>query len=126
MNRLIILAAILSAYSPSCLSETKLPASISITTWVGEPIVTSTSSIHMLVPKKAIFYEVMLNAAKVDPKNFDFKAVDDFPAHPGHFVTAIGGVEMNLTTNHYWMLYKLPKKPDLKHPPTNDLLSPVG
>lgn len=80
----------------------------------------------MWAPGESIFYDVMANAAVRDPDNYSFDATEDFPAHPGHFVTSIGGLEMNITSNHYWMLYVSERKFDTNHRPTDEMLSPVG
>ena len=61
-------------------------------------------------------------AAEMHPK-FKFEA-SEWPN--GHYVHTIAGHKEEPMGYHYWLLYRLPEKPDPASPPGNQLVAPVG
>lgn len=44
----------------------------------------------------------------------------------GHYIHTLAGCKEEPMTYHYWLLYKLPSMPNMKTPPTNQFVAPLG
>ncbi|XP_065092138.1 uncharacterized protein CG3556 isoform X2 [Ochlerotatus camptorhynchus] len=95
--------------------------SYTYTLWV-DTNVTQEYSLDLTSPKNTTFFRAMNQAKEIDPK-FDFDA-REWPN--GHYVHTLAGKKEDPKSYHYWLLYRLPEKPDTKNPPGNQLIAPLG
>uniref|UniRef100_A0A6P7G9X6 Uncharacterized protein CG3556-like n=1 Tax=Diabrotica virgifera virgifera TaxID=50390 RepID=A0A6P7G9X6_DIAVI len=94
---------------------------IPYTVWIGDGI-NYGSTIEVYAEPNSTFYQIMLIAAKQN-RFFKFKATN---TTFGHYITKIAGVRENVKENIYWFIYNLTDAPDMRNPPTECQLSPVG
>ncbi|XP_055532302.1 uncharacterized protein CG3556 [Wyeomyia smithii] len=95
--------------------------SYTYTLWVGTDE-TEEYSLDLTSPKNTTFFWAMRQAARIDPR-FAFEA----QAWPnGHYVHTLAGMKEEPKSYHFWLLYRLPEKPDTKNPPGNQLIAPLG
>ncbi|KAL0132043.1 hypothetical protein PUN28_000072 [Cardiocondyla obscurior] len=94
---------------------------VSYTLWVGSNV-NETYNLMVTVPKNETFYNVMLLAASISP-HFQFSA-SEWPN--GHYVHTLAGYKEEPMSYHYWLLYRLPSKPEPSSPPGNQLVAPGG
>ncbi|XP_055620873.1 uncharacterized protein CG3556 isoform X2 [Toxorhynchites rutilus septentrionalis] len=91
------------------------------TLWVGTNE-TEEYSLDLTSPKNTTFFRAMKQAAEIDSR-FSFEA-REWPN--GHYVHTLAGMKEEPKSYHYWLLYRLPEKPDTKNPPGNQLIAPLG
>ncbi|XP_058835586.1 uncharacterized protein CG3556 isoform X2 [Topomyia yanbarensis] len=95
--------------------------SYTYTLWVGTNE-TEEYSLDLTSPKNTTFFRAMKQAAEIDSR-FTFEA-REWPN--GHYVHTLAGMKEEPKSYHYWLLYRLPEKPDAKSPPGNQLIAPLG
>ncbi|XP_062553955.1 uncharacterized protein CG3556 [Armigeres subalbatus] len=95
--------------------------SYTYTLWV-DTNVTQEYSLDLTSPKNTTFFQAMKQAKEIDPK-FEFEA-REWPN--GHYVHTLAEMKEEPKSYHYWLLYRLPEKPDTKNPPGNQLIAPLG
>lgn len=95
--------------------------SYTYTLWVGTNE-TEEYSLDLTSPKNTTFFRAMKQAAEIDPR-FAFEA-REWPN--GHYVHTLATRKEEPKSYHYWLLYRLPEKPDTKNPPGNQLIAPLG
>ncbi|XP_065565453.1 uncharacterized protein CG3556-like [Artemia franciscana] len=108
------------AFSPSAI-QSKIGVQITYILWIDRNV-TDVKELEMKVPEKTTFFEVMKAAAELDP-NYEFSATI-WPN--GHYVHTIGGRREQPIGFHFWLLYRLPFRPDPKNPPPTDYVAPSG
>lgn len=94
---------------------------VSYTLWVGTNV-NETYNLTITAPKNETFYSVMVLAAEMSP-HFQFVA-SEWPN--GHYVHTLAGYKEEPMSYHYWLLYRLPSRPDPSSPPGNQLVAPGG
>ncbi|XP_058466778.1 uncharacterized protein CG3556 [Malaya genurostris] len=95
--------------------------SYTYTLWVGTNE-TEEYCLDLTSPKNTTFFRAMKQAAEIDSR-FAFEA-REWPN--GHYVHTLAGMKEEPKSYHYWLLYRLPEKPDAKSPPGNQLIAPLG
>ncbi|XP_035784073.1 uncharacterized protein CG3556-like isoform X1 [Anopheles albimanus] len=95
--------------------------SYTYTLWVGTNE-TEEYFLDLTSPKNTTFFRAMMQAASIDPR-FSFEA-REWPN--GHYVHTLAGMKEEPKSYHFWLLYRLPERPDTKNPPGNQLIAPLG
>uniref|UniRef100_A0A182NN82 Uncharacterized protein n=1 Tax=Anopheles dirus TaxID=7168 RepID=A0A182NN82_9DIPT len=95
--------------------------SYTYTLWVGTNE-TEEYFLDLTSPKNTTFFRAMKQAAEIDPR-FTFEA-REWPN--GHYVHTLAGMKEEPKSYHFWLLYRLPERPDTKNPPGNQLIAPLG
>uniref|UniRef100_A0AAG5DGN2 Squalene cyclase C-terminal domain-containing protein n=1 Tax=Anopheles atroparvus TaxID=41427 RepID=A0AAG5DGN2_ANOAO len=95
--------------------------SYTYTLWVGTNE-TEEYFLDLTSPKNTTFFRAMKQAAEIDPR-FSFEA-REWPN--GHYVHTLAGMKEEPKSYHFWLLYRLPERPDTKNPPGNQLIAPLG
>ncbi|XP_052873289.1 uncharacterized protein CG3556 [Anopheles cruzii] len=95
--------------------------SYTYTLWVGTNE-TEEYFLDLTSPKNTTFFRAMKQAADIDSR-FSFEA-REWPN--GHYVHTLAGMKEEPKSYHFWLLYRLPEKPDTKNPPGNQLIAPLG
>ncbi|KFB43497.1 AGAP004726-PA-like protein [Anopheles sinensis] len=95
--------------------------SYTYTLWVGTNE-TEEYYLDLTSPKNTTFFRAMKQAAEIDTR-FSFEA-REWPN--GHYVHTLAGMKEEPKSYHFWLLYRLPERPDTKNPPGNQLIAPLG
>ncbi|XP_055595263.1 uncharacterized protein CG3556 [Uranotaenia lowii] len=106
---------------PTVEEEGPRNVSYTYTLWVGTNE-TEEYSLDLTSPKNTTFFRAMKQASEIDPR-FSFEA-REWPN--GHYVHTLAGMKEEPKSYHYWLLYRLPERPDTKNPPGNQLIAPLG
>uniref|UniRef100_A0A182JZ21 Uncharacterized protein n=1 Tax=Anopheles christyi TaxID=43041 RepID=A0A182JZ21_9DIPT len=96
--------------------------SYTYTLWVGTNE-TEEYSLDLTSPKNTTFFRAMKQAAEIDARYYFRLKHANGPT--GHYVHTLAGMKEEPKSYHFWLLYRLPERPDTKNPPGNQLIAPL-